>query len=236
MKLKIMMASILLSITTLFGIETKNIDTGFASLKLYNNTANLLNFPFVVKSAKIISQVPENFETKAEGSVIVVMPTTDFKTERADLLVTSRDDYTFVLELQTGGTNRVFNLTSNKTIKASPEQQKFESGKIDNDMKKLLQSVILEKKIPGYKMMEVKRFFHTQDLLMQKEYILDGGKYRVEKWFLQNKSSYDTVVLDEGNFYTNGILAIAFETPKIEPNSITTMWLVINKASFANKE
>ncbi len=236
MNVKKTLALMLLTLSTLFGVETKNIDSGFASVKLYNNTANLLNFPFVVKSAKVISQVPENFETKAEGSVIVVMPSTDYKTEKADLLVTSRDDYTFVIELQTGSSERIFNFTSSKTAKASPEQQTFESGKIDNDMKKLLQSVILEKKIPGYKMMEVKRFFHTEDLLMQKEYILDGGKYRVEKWFLQNKSNYDTVVLDEGNFYTNGILAIAFETPKIEPNSITTMWLVINKSSFIDKE
>lgn len=232
MKLNKIILGCFLALSSVLGVETKDIDSGFTSIKISNNTANIFNFPFVVKSAKIIAETPDNFQTKAEGTAIVVMPTTDTRTEKADLLVTSRDDYTFIIEIRTGSNERVFNFTTNKTSTPSIEQEKFESGKIDNDMKKLLKSAMLEKKIPGYKMMEVKRFFHTKDLLMQKDYVLDGGKYRVEKWFLQNKSDVDTIVLDEGNFYTKGILAISFETPKIQPNKITTMWLVINKSSL----
>lgn len=218
-----------------FGVETKDIDNGFVSVKLSNNTANVLNFPFKVKKANIVSQVPENFQTKSEGSAIIVMPTTVKQNESADLIVTSKDDYTFIINLQTGNSERVFNFTTNKVSTPTVEQEKFESGKIDNDMKQLLKSAILEKKIPGYKKMEVKRIFNTDELVMQKDYILDGGKYRVEKWFLKNKSLTDTLILDEGNFYTNGILAIAFEMPKIPADSIVSMWLVINKSSFVDK-
>lgn len=232
MKLNKILLSCFLSISCMFAIETKDIDSGFTSIKMNNNTANILNFPFVVKTAKVISDVPENFQTKAEGTTIIVMPTTETKIEKADLLVTSRDDYTFIIEMKTGGKERVFNFTTNKTSTPTIEQEKFESGKIDNDMKRLLKSAMLEQKIPGYKQLEIKRFFHTKDLLMQKDYILDGGKYRVEKWFIQNKSDSETLVLDEGNFYTKGILAISFESQKIAPNSISTMWLVINKSSL----
>lgn len=84
--------------------------------------------------------------------------------------------------------------------------------------------------------MEVKKQFHTPDLLMQKEYILDGGKYRVERWLLKNKSSFETVILDPGTYYTNGILAISFESNKIPPGKIANMWLVINKSSLVEKD
>lgn len=226
--------SIIIS-SSLYALETKNIDEGFASIKILNNEANILNFPFKIKKANVISQVPENFTTKAEGSSIIVMPTTELKTEKADLIVTSKDDYTFVINMTTGGSERIFNFNTNKVEKSSPEQMKFESGKVDVDMKGLLKKAISEEPIAGYKKLEVKRQFDTPDLQMQKEYILDGGKYRVEKWFLKNKSKTETVVLDEASFYTNGILAIAFEVPKIPADKVASMWLVINKTSLDNK-
>mgnify|MGYP000555945821 CR=1 FL=1 len=43
-------------------------------------------------------------------------------------------------------------------------------------------------------------------------------------------------VLDEANFYTKGVLAIAFENPKIEPEGIIAMWMVINKSSFQDEK
>lgn len=92
---------------------------------------------------------------------------------------------------------RIFNLTTSKVQTQNAETAKFESGKIDADMKKLLKSAIfLEEPIGGYKKMEIGRQFHTKDLLMQKEYLLDGGKYRVEKWYLKNKTM-DKLVLDK---------------------------------------
>lgn len=221
--------------TSLFALETKDIDEGFASIKILNNEANILNFPFKVKKANVVSQTPENFTTKAEGSSIIVMPTTELKSEKADLIVTSKDDYTFVINISTGGSERIFNFNTNKVEKSTPEQMQFESGKVDTDMKLLLKKAIADEPIAGYKKLEVKRQFDTPDLQMQKEYILDGGKYRVEKWFLKNKSLTETVVLDEASFYTNGILAIAFEVPKIPADKVASMWLVINKTSLENK-
>ena len=46
----------------------------------------------------------------------------------------------------------------------------------------------------------------------------------------------DKLVLDEANFYTKGVLAIAFENPKIEPEGIVAMWMVINKSSFQDEK
>lgn len=226
----------LITASSLLAVQTKSIDEGLASINLSNNEANILNFPFKIKKASIVSQNPESFQTKPEETSVVVIPSTEKSNEKADLIVTSRDGYTFVINLGATGNEKIFNLTTNKVQSANTEQTQFESGKIDNDIKKLLKSATLDKKIPGYKKMEVKKQFHTPDLLMQKEYILDGGKYRVERWLLKNKSAYDTVVLDPGTFYTNGILAISFEVPKIPAGKIANMWIVINKSSFVETE
>ncbi len=215
--------------------ETRSIDSGFAKVELSNNTANILNFPFTVHTATSVGLDTDSFQIQAQGSSIIVVPTAAKTNEQVDLVVTSPDGYSFIINATTGGKERIFNLTTSKVQTQNAETAKFESGKIDADMKKLLKSAILEEPIGGYKKMEIGRQFHTKDLLMQKEYLLDGGKYRVEKWYLKNKTM-DKLVLDEANFYTKGVLAIAFENPKIEPEGIVAMWMVINKSSFQDEK
>ena len=237
MKNKIMSAIVAISFatTSLMAIETHSLDEGFAEITAKNNKVNVLNFPFLIKEAKVVSATTESFSANNHGKSIVLTPTTIYKTEKADLLITSRDGDTYVIELKAENkidTERIFNFTSNKAQKPSASQQVFETGKVDKDISKLLKRAMLGEKISGYKMLEVKRQFSTPDLLMQKEYILDGGKYRVEKWYIQNKSSVDEIAFEEGNFYTNGILAIAFEEDHLKPELTTVMWLVVNKASL----
>lgn len=221
--------------SSLFGITTKSLDEGFTHIKTKNNKVNVLNFPFYIKSAQVVSVTPDSFTAKNQDKSIILTPTTIYPTEKADLLVTSRDGDTYVIELSAENkktTERIFNFTSNKAQRSSSKQMSFETGKIDKDAVSLLKKAAKEESIPGYKMLEVRKQFNTQDMLMQKDYILDGGKYRVEKWFLRNKSSKNKLALEESNFYTNGVLAISFEKPYIEPSQVTVMWLIINKASL----
>lgn len=229
-------AAISFAATSLIAIETHSLDEGFAEITTKNNKVNILNFPFLIKDAKVVSATAESFSANNQGKSIVLTPTTIYKTEKADLLITSREGDTYVIELKAENkakTERIFNFTSNKAQKSTASQQVYETGKIDKDISKLLKKAMLGEKISGYKMLEVKRQFNTPDLLMQKEYILDGGKYRVEKWFVQNKSTTDEIAFEESNFYTNGILGIAFEDDHIDPKQTTVMWLIINKASLA---
>lgn len=228
-------AAIGFAASSLTAIETHSLDEGFTEITTKNNKVNVLNFPFLIKEAKVVSATAESFAANNQGKSIVLTPTTIYQTEKADLLITSKDGDTYVIELKAENkpdTERVFNFTSNKAQKPSVSQQVYETGKVDQDVNKLLKSAMLGEPIAGYKMLEVRRQFNTPDLLMQKDYILDGGKYRVEKWFVQNKSSFDTVGFEEGNFYTNGVLAIAFEDDHIEAQQTTVMWMIINKASL----
>ena len=88
--------------------------------------------------------------------------------------------------------------------------------------------------IPGYTKVEVKKQFLTPDLEMQKEFFYDGGKYRVETWFLKNTTD-QLLTLDFTNFYTDGVLAMAFEINKLEPGQVGKMWMIINKSTIADR-
>lgn len=228
-------AAIAFATTSLMAIETKSLDDGLTAIVSKNNKPNILNFPFLIKDAKVIAATPNSFTAVNQGKSIILTPTTIYKTEKADLLITSKAGDTYVIELSAENkknTERIFNFTSNKAQKSSSAQVIFETGKIDKDVRKLIKKSILGENISGYKRLEVKRQFNTDDLQMQKEYILDGGKYRVEKWFVANKLPVDTVFLEENNFYTNGILAIAFDKASLKPSEVTEMWLIVNKASL----
>ena len=231
--LKSSLLAILLS-SSVFAGSTINIDNGSTEIALKNNTANVLNFPFIVKEGKIASSTEENFQVSTSKYSVVVIPTADNKEERADLIVWSNEGYTYLIKLSVTGEIQTFDLTTNKIHNDNIEATEFESGAIDADIKKLMKLVILNKYIPGYRKTEVNRQFVTPDMLMQKNTMYDGGKYRLEKWLLKNETS-STLTLDEGSFYTKGILSIAFESPKIPVGAVTNMYLIIDKASLVKE-
>ena len=92
--------------------ETKSIDSGFAKVELSNNTANILNFPFTVHTATSVGLDTDSFQIQAQGSSIIVVPTAAKINEQVDLVVTSPDGYSFIINATTGGKERIFNLTT----------------------------------------------------------------------------------------------------------------------------
>lgn len=224
----------LLAVSTLFAVQVRSIDSGVVNVSLKNNKANILNFPFIVSNAQIATSNPNAFKIKAENDSIVVIPTATVPSTRADLIVWSQDGYTYLLKINIKGKSQVWDFTSNRVDAPTNQTIKYESGSIDSDVRNLIKTVMLKNNIPGYKKVKVKRQFETPDLLMQKDYIFNGSRYRVEKWFLKNKTGYP-IELDEGNIYTRGILAIAFKPRTIPPHEIGIMYLVIDKASIEKK-
>lgn len=218
----------------MFAATVKQIDSGSVDVSLKNNQANILTFPFLVEDAKLATSFPESFSMEAKKDSIAIIVQADSPAQKADLVVWSQDGYAYLLKLDTTGREQVFNFTSNRVQPKNSKTSSFESGKIDNDVKVLLKKAILSQDIPGYKKVKVKRQFNTRDLLLQKEFMFNGSKYRVEQWLIKNKTNED-IKLDEGNFYTKGILAISFESQTIPVNKIGTMWLIVDKSSTQEK-
>ena len=223
---------LLLTIFISLVLEAKNIDSGVVKLSLKNNKANVINFPFLVVDAKMSSTTPKDFSILAKRNTLVVIPSASLPSETAEVVVWSEDGYSYLLKLDIKGNKEYWNLTSNRVKKETQETLPFEANNIDTSIKKLIKYAIDKGNIPGYRKIKVKRIFNTTDLKIQKDVIFNGAKYRVEKYYLRNKRGYP-IKLDESSFYTKGIIAISFENRTLQPKGLTTMYLVVNKASLA---
>jgi len=210
--------------------KTISLDKHPIIVHLKNNEMNVLNFPFVIQDVKIASETPEDFKVEAKYKSLVITPTVVTYKEKADLLVWSSLGQPFLIKIDAKPkADQIFNFVSNSYQKQLPLQaQQFETGRIEKDIRALMKRAILGKKIPGYTFVSVKRKFYTPDLILQKQYFYDGGKYRVETWYLKNRTD-KTLILDYQDFYTPGILAISFESKKLKPGKIGKMWLIIDK-------
>lgn len=213
--------------------KTISLDKDVINVSLKNNSMNLLVFPFVVQDAKLTTDSPDDFQVKAKNTTVMILPTMLNVEKESDLIVWSSLGDAYILRINgKNDSEQKFTFSSNYVTKKNSQIKKFESGKIEQDIKNLIKKVVNEEPISGYKKIDVKKMFETEDLLMQKEYFYDGGKYRVETWYLENKTN-DILSLDYENFYTNGILAISFESRTLQPGQIGKMWLIINKATVA---
>lgn len=226
---KIIYSFIFLSIS-LFS-QTIDIDKNNLKVDLKNNSVNLLKFPFVITSAGATTETPDNFTITSKNQTVTIIPAVDNpEIEWADLVIWSDTGDPYLIKVTADGNNtQIFTFASNTPSKAkSLKAARYETGKIESDIKKIMKKMALGEAIPGYSKVDVKKMFKTPDLNMQKEFFYDGGKYRAEQWFIQNTSN-DIIFLDYENFYTSGILSIAFEKRTLKPNQITKAWFVVDK-------
>lgn len=217
--------------------KTISLDTGGAiSVNLQNNKMNLLQFPFIIQSAQLSTETPESFQVTSKNMSLIILPTTLEENETADIVIFSLTGEPYLLKVTATGTEQQFTFTSNKVINESPtrEAKQFESNRIERDITNIMKKAVAGEPIPGYTKVQVKKQFITPDLEMQKEFFYDGGKYRVETWFLKNTTD-QLLTLDFANFYTDGVLAMAFEVNKLEPGQIGKMWMIINKSTIADR-
>ena len=217
-----------LSILTVSIFGAVNLDSGKATISLQKDRANVLKFPFLIDDAKIATEDDSNYEIKAKQNSLVIIPTGNSK-DKADLIVWSADQETFIISLRNNGKRQIFDFTYNgETSFKNSKAAAFETGRIDADIKKLIKEVKLNNRIKGYSKVKIRRQFKTQTMLLQKNNIFTGAKYRVEEWYVENRLSR-TLFLDEATFYTKGIIAIDFDQRELKPHETTKMILIVNK-------
>ena len=215
--------------------QIRNIDSKLIQISVKNYQSNILNFPFIIKKAKLVTVNPDDFTIKVSKDSIVVIPNASNPAEVAEIVVWNPDDEPYIIKINLKGLDQVWTFTSNDVKNKNPEVLRYETNKVDADIQKIIKTLLNKGKIPGYKKTDVKRQFETPDLIMQKQAIYDGSRYRVEKWYLYNKRNYP-LLLDEANFYTKGILGIALESRKLPAHKTEYMIIIIDKASLVKKQ
>ncbi len=223
---------ICLTAMPLLATSVKNIDTHLINLKIKNNNVNIISFPFVISDAQLITADKGDFKVIAKRDSVTIIANALSTKEKASVVIWSEDGYNYLLNITPDGKEQYWNLTSNRVHKSNEKAQKFETGRVDKDIKKLIKFAT-KGNIPGYKKIPMNRKFNTRDFIIEKKVAFDGPKYRVEKWYLQNKRGVG-IQLDYGSFYTKGIIAISFENSYVKPHKVARMYVVINKATIEN--
>jgi len=230
--MKYIFGYVILLSSVLFGAV--NIDSGKGSIKLSLDRGNVLKFPFLIDDAKIATSDKDNYELVVKKNSLTIIPSGKRK-DKADLIIWTGDDDTFIITLKNNGNKQVFDFTYNgETGFRNAKSSAFETGRIDSDIKKIIKSVKLKSKIAGYSKVKIKRQFNTPTMLMQKDYIYNGGKYRVEEWYIKNRTTRQ-LFLDEATFYTKGIIAIDFEQRELQPRETIKMIIIVNKSSLVEE-
>ena len=232
MKKTVIISAIMSSI--LMGGGAVNLDDGQGNAQLKLDRANVLNFPFIVKSASVASENQDEYQVKSINNTIVVIPTGELR-DVSDLIVTSSDRETFIISLSNQGSEQVFNFTYGGFSSLNKHKtSKFESNKLDSDIVKLMKSVLVKEHIQGYTKVLINKKVSVKNMELQKNNIYNGSKYRVEEWFIKNTSGKQ-LIIDEATFYTKGILAINLEQRRLAPDEVIKMVLVLNKIELKEK-
>jgi hypothetical protein len=145
---------------------TLDIDKENLKVNLKNNAVNLLNFPFLITSAKATTETPESFDiTTKNKTVTIVLSADQVDLEWADLLVWSDKGEPYLIKLLANGNEgQIFNFASNENLSSpSLKAARYETGKIESDIKKIMKKIISGEQIPGYTKVDVKKMFKTHD-------------------------------------------------------------------------
>lgn len=238
MKFKIIIGILLVGVVSL-SAKIINIDKDVINVTLKNNAMNILEFPFIVEKANLLTENPDSFNVSSRNKTVVIIPTTLEDTEKGDLLVWSALGNSYLLKISAGGDIQKFNFVSNFGTKSGKghvnlEAARYETGQVEKDIKMIIKKLSAGEKIPGYQKQSVKKTFSTADLRLQKEFFYDGGKYRAEQWYVKNTSN-GRVVLNYDTFRTNGVIGISFLKKSLNPGQITKVWLIIDKNTISNR-
>ena len=229
----------LIKIITMIGVfpallfsSAINLDNGKGLIELKLDRANVLNFPFIVKEATVAAENMDNYQIKSTNNSIIVIPT-GTNTDLSDLIVTSSEKNTFIITLKNTGNSQVFNFTYNGESSFNKSKtSKFESNKLDKDVKKIIKSVLVKGTIPGYSRVLINKKFDVKNMTLQKNYIYNGSKYRVEEWYIRNNLK-TKLFIDEATFYTKGIIAINLEQRELQPKEVIKMIMIVNKIELS---
>jgi hypothetical protein len=213
----------------------KNLDSKKTHISMTNGVANVLLFPFVVTKASMATKSPSDYTISTKDRGVVVIPqVADIdkdKTIKTQLIVWDEEGIIYLIDIDLNGRDNYFEFTTSEFKNNDPRASRFETGRIDKDVKRLIYLASNNKKIPGYVKTVIKKDLWTKELMLRKHTIWDGKKYRLELWHIKNLT-HSAITLDESNFYTKGILAISFTARTINPSETTAMYIVVNKSDL----
>lgn len=158
------------------------------------------------------------------------------KNYNAVIVMTARNGTIYSINMRGSGIKTVFQLSDPmQTYNTMGIVFDFESGRMDTDARNIIKTILLEKKLTGFEKAPAYQAINANQYLLERVERYTGAKYVVDRWNINNTSN-NTLYFEEEDFYTSGILAVAIEKNRVQPNERIFLLTIINKNSVFEAE
>ena len=188
---------------------------------------------FEIEDLKLITIEDNEVQLEILKKGFVLIPKS--RGYKATIVLSARDGSIYTISLSGGGKKAMFRLddpmqTYNKKGKAF----EFESARIDTDARNIIKTILLNKKLAGFKKEKAYQSIKVKQYNISRIERYVGGKYVVDRWVIKN-TTLDSLYFNEEDFYTEGVLAVAVEKNRVLTGESIFLITILNKHSIYNK-
>lgn len=203
-------------------------------LKTSDSSPVTVSTNFEIDDANLVVMNKDHVSIKLLKKGFILIP--KVKKYAATVVITSRAGDVYALNMNGSGKKSIFKLEdpiveSNKGVK----KFNFESGKMDQDARNIVKTILLNKQLSGFKKSKAYQLIPADGYTLERIERYAGLKYVVDRWSISNTSYEDLYFLEE-DFYTDGILAVAIEKNRVLAQEKIFMLTILNKNTIYEKE
>ena len=235
-KIAVLIIGVLIT-SSLFGSKLRITKDEVLNIKISNTQPTVVQFNFLIKKVKKIFAQKNKTQVKLLDKGVVIIP--DNKKTSGILILTNEQGTSYTLNfIADKKGDSVVNIDDLTYSKDKPVDLKLETQFVDKDVSNIITKLDnmdnKNLKLPGFKLQKDNFSIESKDktYVMTKEYRWIGSKYIVDSWIIKNKSN-KTLFFDNRDFAKKGVIAASVQPKVVNPNGITSLYIIINKATIS---
>jgi len=189
---------------------------------------------FEIETAELIVVDKEHASLKLLRKGFILIPRiAKFK---VTIVLSARDGSVYTVNIEDGGKKSVFRVEDPlQLFNTSVKKFNFESGKMDQDARNIIKTILLKKPLSGFEKSLSSQTIDTEQYNLTRVERHTGSRYVVDGWNITNISN-ESLYFNEEDFYTSGILAVALEKNRVLKGETVFLYIIINKNTVFEAE
>ncbi len=222
-------------VTSLFAEKLKITKDEALNVKISNSQPTVVQFNFFIKKIKKIFLKKNIAQVTLLDKGIVIIPTQ--KDSSGIIILTNEQGTSYTLNFKTDANGTAgINVDDLTYSKEKPSKLKLETQFVDRDVSNIITRLDnmnpKKMRLPGFKLEKDSYSVNSSDgtYKMTKMYRWIGSKYIVDSWVITNKTKAP-LVFENRDFAKKGIIAASVQPKVIYPNGVSSLYLIIDKAT-----
>ena len=229
--MKYLLIFLFLLSSTVYGVDLKIIKNNPVKIKVDTTKPLSLNFNFNIKKVNILTNEEDDTQTVlVDKGLLIIFKKADIS---GQIIVTNQLGNSYIVYFENDGKESLFNFIDNifeynekKTVKI-----KAKVTIVQNEIQRIVKKILLKQKLNGFSLINSPQTITAKDFVLERDKRYIGKKYIVDVWVGMNNSA-EEIFIEEEEFYTKGIIAIAIEKNNIKSGEMFYLISILNKSSI----